>query len=196
MKTAGPHVVVLARPNGAGKSTAAPALLKGILRVEEFVNADVIARGISAFRPDRAAMEAGRIMLGRLKDLAGKGVSFAFETTLASRTFAPWIKGLQAEGYRFILVFLWVPNAEVAIARVSERVRAGGHSVPEETIRRRFSAGLRNFFQIYLPLTSAWRFYDNAGRAGPRLLARGRGSKETKILDARLWRTLKLQFHQ
>src|SRR5882672_11373931 len=102
MGRAPPHVVVLAGPNGAGKSTAAPALLRGTLQVHEFVNADIIARGISGFEPDKAAIEAGRIMLARLKSLAAKKVNFGFETTLASRTFAPWIRKLQSEGYKFI----------------------------------------------------------------------------------------------
>ncbi len=133
-------------------------------------------------------------MLARLKSLAAKNVDFAFETTLASRTLAPWIKGLLSEGYAFSLVFLWVPGVEVALARVKERVRTGGHSVPEETIRRRYVAGLRNFFRIYRPLATAWRFYDNGSRFGPRLLARGRGSMETHVQSPRLWRTIKVQF--
>jgi len=164
--------------------------------VEEFVNADIIAQGISGFKPDSAALQAGRVMMTRLKALAERRVDFAFETTLASRTFAPWIRKLLSQGYAFSLVFLWVPSAEVALARVRERVRAGGHSVPEETIRRRFVAGLRNFFEIYLPLATAWEFYDNGSKFGPRLVARGRGETETKVRDPRLWQAVKLQSRQ
>jgi len=194
MERPGPHVVILAGPNGAGKSTAAPSLLKGTLRVREFVNADVIAQGISGFEPDAAALQAGRVMVSRLKSLAERRVDFAFETTLASRTFAPWIRDLLSAGYAFSLVFLWMPSVEAAIARVRERVRAGGHAVPEETIRRRYAAGLRNFFQIYQPLATRWRFYDNGGRQGPRILAEGQASAVSRISDPRLWHEIEVRY--
>ena len=105
--------------------------------MSEFVDADVIARGISAFDPERAAFAAGRVMLARVRALAGQRVSFGFETTLASRSFAPWIATLKRAGYEVHLVFLALPAAEVAVRRVAERVRMGGHSVPETTVRRR-----------------------------------------------------------
>lgn len=114
MTTARPSVVILAGPNGAGKSTAAPALLQGALAVNEFVNADVIARGLSAFDPDAAAIAAGRVMLTRMRELAAHHTSFAFETTLASRTFAPWLRELRTSGYDIHLVFLWLSSAELA----------------------------------------------------------------------------------
>ena len=136
-----PSVVILAGPNGAGKSTAAPALLQGALAVDEFVNADVIARGLSAFEPDRVAIAAGRIMLARLDELAAQRVDFAFETTLATRSFAPWLLGLTLSGYDVHLFFLWLSSADLAVARVADRVRAGGHHVPEAVVRRRYSAG-------------------------------------------------------
>lgn len=182
-----PHVIVLAGPNGAGKSTAAPKLLAGTLGVVEFVNADVIARGLSGFNSEAAAFEAGRIMLQRLRQLAQARASFALETTLASRTFAPWIAELCATGYAFDLMFFWLPTAETAVARVQDRVRGGGHNVPEETIRRRYRAGLRNFFQLYRPLTATWRFYDNSHPPGPRLLASGVGPREETVADAATW---------
>jgi predicted ABC-type ATPase len=121
-----PKVVVIAGPNGAGKSTAAPAVLRNALRVNEFVNADTIAAGLSAFSPDAVAIAAGRIMLERLRELAREGRDFAFETTLASKSFAPWLRTLQSDGYTCHLVYLWVPTVELAIARVAERVRRGG----------------------------------------------------------------------
>jgi predicted ABC-type ATPase len=157
-----PHLIVLAGPNGAGKSTIAPALLVGALGVHEFVNADVIAQGLSAFQPERTALQAGRIMRARLHCLASQRVDFAFETTLASRSFAPWTADLRRTGYAFHLLFLWLPSPEMALARVAERVRLGGHDVPADTIRRRYHAGLRNFFELYGPLTDSWQFYDNA----------------------------------
>ena len=188
--------MVLAGPNGAGKSTAAPLILKGTLKVNEFVNADVIARGLSAFQPDNAAMQAGRVMMARLKSLAVRRADFAFETTLASRTFAPWIRGLLKQGYSLSLAFLWLPSSDMAVSRVRERFLAGGHSVPEETIRRRYEAGLRNFFRIYRPLASTWHFYDNSTHLGPKLIAKGRGPVETKVADRRLWKAIKVQFEQ
>ena len=157
-------VVILAGPIAAGKSTVAPALLYGALAVNEFVNADVIARGLSAFDPESAAIAAGRVMLARLRELADQRVSFAFETTLASRSFAPWLRDLRASGYEIHFLFLWLPSADFALDRVAGRVRAGGHDVPAETVRRRYRAGLRNFFSLYEPLASTtWAVYDSSG---------------------------------
>ena len=157
-----PSVIVLAGANGSGKSSLAPSLLRGQLAVSEFVNADVIAQGLSGFNPESVALAAGRVMLNRLHELGRQRVSFAFETTLASRTFVPWLSGLIATGYDFHLVFLWLPAPELAVARVADRVRGGGHRVPEETVRRRYRVGLKNFFRLYRPRTNSWRFYDNS----------------------------------
>lgn len=165
------HVIVIAGPNGAGKSTTAPAILQGTLGVTEFVNADTIAQGLSAFNPERAAFHAGRIMLERLQQLANEKENFAFETTLASKTFAHWIKQLKADCYQFHLFYLWLPTSDLAVARVAERVRVGGHNVPEETIRRRYHAGLRNFFQLYRPIADSWHMFDNSAASAPMLIA-------------------------
>jgi predicted ABC-type ATPase len=186
-----PNVVVIAGPNGAGKSTTAPALLADVLGVTEFVNADVIAQGISAFNPENAAIEAGRVMLTRLKELAATRASFAFETTLASKSFAPWIRRLCQVGYRFHLVFLYLPSPEMAVERVAGRVLTGGHHVPDEVIRRRYLGGIRNFFRLYRPLASWWRFYDNANRFGPRLIAAGSHDDEQLVLDHATWELVK-----
>lgn len=169
-----PQIVMLAGPNGAGKSTCAPELLRGTLGVTEFVNADTIAQGLSAFDSQSVALYAGRIMLRRLQELAQQRTSFAFETTLASRTFAPWLTELIASGYRFHLVFLWLPSADFAVDRVADRVRMGGHDVPEPTIRRRYESGLRNFFTLYRPIVTSWRMYDNSQLPTMRLIASGR----------------------
>lgn len=156
------HLIIIAGPNGAGKSTAAPALLKGALHVDNFVNADLIAQGLCAYQPENAAVQAGRIMLDRIHTLANQKMNFAFETTLASRTFAMWIPELQKQNYQFHLIFLWLQNSDLAVLRVKERVKMGGHSVPEETIRRRYTAGLKNFFNLYSPLADSWQFYNNS----------------------------------
>lgn len=186
-----PLAVLIGGPNGAGKSTTAPSLLKEALQVDEFVNADVIAQGLSAFHPERAAMEAGRTMLRRIRELASQRANFAFESTLASRSFAPWIKGLEAQGYRFVVLFLWLPSPEHAIARVEERVKVGGHYVPEAIVRRRYHSGLRNFFELYQPSARVWRFYDNSAETKPRLLAAGRGRIEGVVKDAKKWFAIK-----
>jgi predicted ABC-type ATPase len=187
MDTKAPSVILLAGPNGAGKTTSAPRLLKGSLGVSEYVNTDVIAQGLSGFAPERAALEAAEIMLSRLRTLARQRVSFAFETTLASRSFSPWIQGLIKEGYRFHVVFLWLPSADLAVDRVASRVQLGGHNVPEDTIRRRYDRGLHNFFCIYRPLAMTWRMYDNSLGRRPRLIASGAGSRTIRIVNRRMW---------
>ena len=190
--TAHPHIIVIGGPNGAGKSTTAPSLLQKTLGIMEFVNADVIAQGLSAFKPETAAFHAGRIMLERLHYLAKERVSFAFETTLASRTFAYWIDGLRQRGYSCHIVFLWLPSPEFAIARVKERVRMGGHNVPDDVVRRRYKSGICNFFNLYQPPTESWRFYDNSSpAAGPRVIAAGSGKDVQIIEDIRTWNMIK-----
>jgi len=189
------HIIIISGPNGAGKSTTAPSLLQGTLGVKEFVNADVIAQGLSAFQPETAAFHAGRIMLERLHYLAKERVNFAFETTLASRTFAPWIDDLRKTGYICHLVFLWLPSPEFAVARVQERVRMGGHNVPEEVIRRRYNAGIRNFFQLYQPLTETWYFYDNSVAGIPRLIASNTTEHGTYIENIGTWQQIEEEYN-
>ena len=185
-----PLVVVLAGPNGAGKSTSAAHLLRGALAVDEFVNADTIAQGLSAYRPESAAVTAGRVMLDRLRFLARERRDFAFETTLAGRRHARWLQDLRAAGYRTHLIFLALPAAELAVARVAERVRQGGHDVPETVVRRRFVAGLRNFFDVYRTIVDGWHMYDNGTVTGPRLIAHGAAGAPTTIADQAAWRRL------
>jgi predicted ABC-type ATPase len=185
-----PHVVLLAGPNGAGKSTAAPALLRDTLGTTEFVNADSIAQGLSGFDPEQAAIAAGRVMLARLRELARRREDFAFETTLASRSFAPWLEELATQGYAVHLVYLWLPSPALAVERVAQRVRLGGHSVPVETIQRRYAAGLRNFFSLYRPLTTTWQVYMNVSETGPTLLAKGRGNTTDVVVSAEVWESI------
>jgi predicted ABC-type ATPase len=189
-----PRVVVLGGPNGAGKSTAALRLLKGALGVTEFVNADLIAQGLSGFAPERVAMAAGRIMLARLKELAARREDFAFETTMASRTFLPWLASLAASGYEVHLIFLWLPSADAAVARVAERVRQGGHSVPEATIRRRYVSGLANFLSSYRGLADTWRVIDNSKGGRPRVVAAGQGWDTKEVRDEGTWRRIAGEF--
>lgn len=185
-ETTSPVIVALAGPNGAGKSTIGPILLRGPLRVAEFVNADVIAQGLSAFAPDAVAIAAGRVMLHRIADLSRHRTSFAFETTLAGRAHARWAKGAISNGYEFHVVYLWLKDPDLAVERVAKRAQAGGHSVPEEVVRRRYRAGLRNLFALYRPLATTWRLYDNSGDS-PRPIAYGRASRVTTIRDKHTW---------
>ena len=180
-----PNVIVLAGPNGSGKSTAAPTFLRDALHVDEFVNADTIALGLSGFNPANAAIQAGRAMLGRLQHLAGTRRDFAFETTLASRSFVPWIKDLQMKGYRFSLLFFFLSSPELAVQRVLERVRRGGHFVPEEVVRRRFFGSIRNFLTLYQPLADNWFFYDNS-HSERVLIAEGEKT-ELRIFSPKPW---------
>lgn len=157
-----PTVVVIAGPNGAGKSTAAPFLLKDALGVLEFVNADQIALGLSAYAPESVSFEAGRIMLRRLNELAQSGSSFAFESTLSSRTFAKFLRDCKAHGYRVVLFYLTLPSSDLAVQRVALRVRQGGHNIPTEDVHRRFRRSLCNLLELYLPLADRWSVLDNA----------------------------------
>jgi predicted ABC-type ATPase len=182
-----PCIVVLSGPNGAGKTTCAERLLRDTLAVDEFVNVDWIARGLSGFSPERAAMAAGRHMLRRLRELASARQSFAFETTLASKTFAPWLRGRKASGYEVRLVHLSLPNPEVAVQRVRGRVQEGGHDVPEEIVRRRYQRGLRNFFELYAPLATGWQMHDSS-TPDLLLIARGGADLPLEVLDSLRWR--------
>jgi predicted ABC-type ATPase len=192
--TTPPDVILLAGPNGAGKTTAAPSLLRETLGLAEFVNADVIAQGLAGFDPQGAALSAGRVMLQRLNELAGRRASFAFETTLASRSFAPWLRKLIKSGYRFHLVFLWLASADLAVKRVTDRVKFGGHGVPEPIVRRRYTAGLSNFFRLYQPLSTSWRMYDNSRQTSMTLIAEGRATIIDRVGAGKTWTRILTEF--
>ena len=165
------NLVVIGGSNGSGKSTTAPKLLRDTLRVDEFINADDIATGLSAFRPERVAFAAGRIMLRRVQELAATKTDFALESTLSSRSLAPWIARMRADGYVFHLIYLWLSDADLAVRRVAERVRRGGHNVPEDIVRRRYARSLSNFFNIYRPIADSWLMLDNSVINAPNPIA-------------------------
>jgi predicted ABC-type ATPase len=191
-----PKVVVIAGPNGAGKSTTAPAVLRNALQVREFVNADTIAAGLSAFSPETVAIAAGRLMLDRVRELARERRDFAFETTLSSRSFAPWLKELRTDGYTFHLVYLWLPTVELALARVAERVRRGGHAIPEDTVRRRYDRSLANFFALYSRFADSWVMLDNSIRRRARVIAKRPIGRSIRVFDADRWHTLRSKYEQ
>jgi predicted ABC-type ATPase len=184
-----PDIFIIGGPNGAGKTTAACGMLPSFIGVSQFVNADEIARGLSGFAPESVSFEAGRIMLRRLRSLAGQRVDFAFETTLASRSFVPWIGDLRDMGFRLHVIYLWLPNPELALQRVALRVKAGGHHVPEEVVRRRYERGRENFMRSYLPLADSWEAYDNSGLE-PMLVAKGGRDAKLSVLDAVNWQAI------
>jgi predicted ABC-type ATPase len=183
-----PSVVILAGPNGAGKSTVAPLLLREArLDMRQFVNADDIARQLSPSDPASVAVPAGREMLSRLHELARQRQSFAFETTLASRHFSGWFEGLLEDGYSLNILFLWLSSPELARARVENRVIRGGHDVPEDIVRRRYTRGLRNFFDLYQSLATTWQMYDSSVPGTPRLIAAGSRGTVSRVSDRATW---------
>ena len=190
------NLVVMAGPNGSGKSTMAPALLRDTLRVDEFINADLIAGGLSGFAPDRVAFPAGRIMIRRMRNLAASRADFALESTLANRFLAPWIAKLQAEGYTFHLVYLWLQSADLAVERVAERVRQGGHDVPEATVRRRYARSLTNFFGIYRPIADSWLMLDNSLVGAPKPIAWRNVGGPIQIVKGGPWEQLRKEYEK
>ncbi len=156
------NLYVISGCNGAGKTTASYSILPDMLNCKEFVNADEIAKGLSPFQPDKVAIEAGRIMLNRIKDLVNHNVDFAFETTLATKYYAQLIKKAQLNGYFVTLVYLWLNSPELAVERVRNRVISGGHGIPEDVICRRYLAGINNLSKLYLPICDYWLLIDNS----------------------------------
>lgn len=157
------RIIIIAGPNGAGKTTFAREFLPQEAGCLTFINADLIAQGLSPFRPEEAAVRAARLMLEMIAACVERGESFAIETTLSGRSYARMIPRWQQAGYQVALFFLQLPSAELAVARVADRVAQGGHHIPEPVVRRRFGAGIAHFHGLYKPLVNAWRLYDNSG---------------------------------
>ena len=167
------HILIIAGPNGAGKTTFATEFLPNEGDCPTFINADMIAAGLNPFQPERSAVAAGRIMLRMIDEYVQRGESFAFETTLSGRSYARMIPRWQAEGYRVRLYFMRLPSADMAVARVRNRVIEGGHNIEEHVVRRRFDAGWRNFQLIYRDMVDEWALYDASG-SFPKVIGEGR----------------------
>ncbi|MGD9887827.1 MAG: zeta toxin family protein [Halothiobacillaceae bacterium] len=167
-----PKIVIIAGPNGAGKTTFATDFLPNEAQCPDFLNADLIAAGLSPFRPDAAAMRAGRVLLQEIRERIKRKASFAFETTLSGKAYAQAIPEWRKAGYHVKLIFLSLPSVEMARLRVLARIAQGGHAIPESIIERRFNAGIEHFHSIYKPLVNAWVLYDNSGDE-PRVLDEG-----------------------
>jgi len=175
-------ILIIAGPNGAGKTTFAQEFLPNEADCPEFVNADLIAAGLSPFRPEQVAFAAGRLMMNRISALAAAEKSFALETTLSTRSFLRLIPEWQRAGYRVELYFLKLPDADFAIRRVAQRVRMGGHNIPKKTIRRRFDRGWKNLQEHYLELVDTWSLYDSS-HTPPLLLQTGQNTPPPNLME-------------
>lgn len=180
---------VIAGCNGAGKTTASYTILPEILDCAEFVNADEIAKGLSPFQPENAGIEAGRLMLKRIKKLIESGESFAFETTLSTRSYVHLLDRAKQLRYQVTCLFFWLASEELAISRVETRVKEGGHHIPEDVIRRGYKSGLKNFFNLFLDKFDNWLFINNSGRSYE-IIAEGAHNEET-IHNLPQWEELK-----
>jgi len=183
-----PNLYIIAGPNGSGKTTFVKKFLPSYAGCMHFVNADLIAAGLSPFSPDIAAVKAGKIMLEEIHAYARQGSDFAFETTLAGKTHTRLLKALKKEGYRIHLYFLWLRSVDLALKRIAERVSMGGHDVPANVVRRRFIRGLHNLFYLYRPLLDSWIIFDNSADA-PRVIADEENLK-LNIVDDRLFKII------
>jgi predicted ABC-type ATPase len=175
-------VYIIAGPNGSGKTTFAKLFLPDYVNCPNFVNADLIAQGLAPFEPRAAAIKAGKLVLQQIHEYAERGVDFAFETTLSGKSYVSLLTELKARGYALHLFFLWLPSAELAIARIKERVQEGGHHVPAEDVRRRFVRGINNFFTVYEPLFDSWMLFDNS-KVKPILIAKRRNGHREVLND-------------
>lgn len=188
------RLYIIAGCNGAGKTTASFTVLPEMLNCKEFVNADEIARGLSPFQPEKVAFEAGRIMLNRMEELLRSEESFAFETTLASKTFVKFIKEAKFHNFEITLIFFWLKSHEIAVERVKTRVLEGGHNIPTDIIERRYKSGLFNFFNIYINKVDNWMFVDNSETA-TRIIGE-RFIEKINVYDIKLWEQLKKENEQ
>jgi predicted ABC-type ATPase len=188
-----PTIYVIAGPNGAGKTTFSREFLPNFARCDEFLNADLIAAGLSPFAPHTQDLRAAELMLLRMDELVDQRETFGFETTLAGRSYVSRLMNAKAKGYRIATFFLWLPNATMAISRVAQRTKAGGHFVPDETVRLRHEKGLNNFRDLYRSLSDTWQFFD-ASRLPQTLIATGSTTgvnviDTSRFIDVEQWIT-------
>jgi predicted ABC-type ATPase len=186
---------IIAGCNGAGKTTASFTILPNILNCREFVNADEIARGLSPFQPEKVSFEAGRIMIERINDLLDSKENFAFETTLATRSYRSKIFLAKEKGYNVTLLFFWLQNVNLAVERVRTRVLEGGHHIEAEVIKRRYMRGIKNLFEIYLPIVDEVMIFDNS-KGKSDLIAEKNIDSEVEVLNAAKFNQLKNQYHE
>ena len=189
------QLYIIAGCNGAGKTTASFTILPEVLDCKEFINADEIAKGLSPFQPESVAMQAGRIMLARMDELLQKGETFAFETTLATKSYKQKIEWAQANGYEVTLLFFWLDSPNMAKERVAQRVAEGGHSIPSETIERRYHNGITNLFAIYIDMVDICYIFDNSEGERTPIAKKYKGGKEI-IYNTDLYNQMKSSYEK
>jgi predicted ABC-type ATPase len=187
-----PTLYIIAGCNGAGKTTASNTILPTILNCKEFINADSIAAGLSPFDAEKYAFEAVRLMLRRIDQMIREKADFAIETTLSSRNYLSKVSNAKLVGYRVVILFFWLNNKSLAIRRVKNRVSNGGHSIPIDVIKRRYERGLRNFFDLYIPKSDYWSFFDNSNGI-VELIADGEGILTRNIIDNLIWKKVQVR---
>ena len=190
-----PKLYIIAGCNGAGKTTASFTILPEVLGCKEFINADEIAKGLSPFQPESVAVQAGRIMLARMDELLQKGETFAFETTLATKSYKQKIEWAQANGYEVTLLFFWLDSPNMAKKRVAQRVAEGGHSIPSETIERRYYNGIANLFAIYIDMVDICYIFDNSEGERIPIAKKYKGGKEI-IYNTDLYNQMKNSYEK
>ena len=190
-----PKLYIIAGCNGAGKTTASFTILPEILGCKEFINADEIAKGLSPFQPESVAVQAGRIMLTRMDELLQKGETFAFETTLATKSYKQKIEWAQANGYEVTLLFFWLDSPNMAKKRVAQRVAEGGHSIPSQTIERRYHNGIANLFAIYIDMVDICYIFDNSEGERTPIAKKYKGEKEI-IYNTDLYNQMKNSYEK
>ncbi len=186
-----PKLYIVAGCNGAGKTTASFTVLPEMLGCREFVNADEIARGLSPFNQGSVSFKAGRLMLGRINELLKSGADFAFETTLATRSYASFIRKARGMGYYATLIYFWLVSPEQAVQRVAMRVKDGGHDIPDNVIYRRYNSGIRNLFDLYMPVCDVWMIFDNTSLGGNNVVATGGLNLECDIYNETIFNKIK-----
>jgi len=187
------NLYIISGCNGAGKTTASFTVLPEMLDCDIFINADEIAKGLSPLNPSKSAIEAGRLMLKKINHIISTGEDFAFETTLATKIYASKIEKAREAGYQITLVFFYLESQELAIERVKSRVIEGGHDIPEDVIRRRYIAGIKNLFEIYLPICDYWMIFDNS-QVPTNIIAEGYSDKEIDILNNLIFEDIKSKY--
>ncbi len=184
-----PTIYIIAGSNGAGKTTASSILLPKFLNCREFVNADSIASGLSPFQPETVSVHAARIMLTRIKELINEKSSFAFETTLTTKSYINLLKSAKEKNYQIILFYFWINSVELALERIADRVKSGGHNIPEEVVRRRYTRSLDNLVNLFMPVSDKWYVIDNSFER-PIKAVKGKSQNSIKIFKSDIWKKI------
>ncbi len=181
-----PTIYIIAGCNGAGKSTSANVILPQFLNCKEFVNADSIAAGLSPFQPDTVSFQAGRIMLNRIKELIYQNATFAFETTLTTKSYINLLKNAKGKKYKIVMFYFWLNSVELALARIEDRVRKGGHNIPKDVVIRRYKRSLDNLVNLFMPICDNWSIFDNSSDTMS-IIAKKKSIKRNFILNHKSW---------